>query len=98
MVMHVTICPGVGLQFGSNHYIKVGDENDANIYQIIMVGLLMANYLDVWNQRQVHGFKNGKRAYGEAGFRKHSTIDHLATLQVLMEESCLERQRFTLAP
>ena len=28
--------------------------------------------------------------YGQVGFRKHhSTIDHLVTLRVLMEESCL---------
>ncbi|MCO5579120.1 hypothetical protein L7F22_032972 [Adiantum nelumboides] len=34
--------------------------------------------------------ENGKRAHGQAGFRKdHSTIDHLVTLQVLMEEKNL---------
>ena len=34
--------------------------------------------------------KNGKRAYGQSGFRKHhGTIDHLVTLRVLMEESRL---------
>ena len=34
--------------------------------------------------------KNGKRSYGHFGFRKHnSTIDHLVTLRVLMDRSCL---------
>ena len=34
--------------------------------------------------------KNGKRAYGQADFRKHhSTIDHLLTRQLLMEGSRL---------
>ena len=39
----------------------------------------------------MYGLKiNGKRAYGQAGFRKyHSTIDHLVTFRVLMEESLL---------
>ncbi|MCO5612488.1 hypothetical protein L7F22_066756 [Adiantum nelumboides] len=35
--------------------------------------------------------ENGKRAHGQANFRKdHSTIDHLVTLRVLMEESRLK--------
>ncbi|MCO5609616.1 hypothetical protein L7F22_063846 [Adiantum nelumboides] len=35
--------------------------------------------------------ENGKRAHGQAGFCKdHSTIDHLVTLRVLMEESRLK--------
>ena len=34
--------------------------------------------------------KNGKRAYGQAGFQKHhSTINHLVILRVLMEENLL---------
>ncbi|MCO5565063.1 hypothetical protein L7F22_018734 [Adiantum nelumboides] len=35
--------------------------------------------------------ENGKRTHGQAGFRKdHSTINHLVTLRVLMEESRLK--------
>ena len=39
----------------------------------------------------MHGWKkNGERSYGQVGFQKHhSTIDHLVTLWVLMEESHL---------
>ena len=39
--------------------------------------------------------KNGKRAYGQAGFRKHhNTIDHLVTLRVLVEKSLLRGKGF----
>ena len=35
--------------------------------------------------------KNSKRAYRHSGFQKqYSTVDHLVTLWVLMEETCLK--------
>ena len=63
---------------------KGGDVNNVKNYRTIMVGSLMAKLygciieltkISAWTK------KNGKRAYGQAGFRKHlSTIDHLVTL------------------
>ena len=48
-------------------------------------GCIMESKISVWAEI------NGKRAYGQVGFRKHhSTIDHLVTLQLLMEESRLK--------
>ena len=48
-------------------------------------GCIMESKISAWVE------KNGRRAYGQVGFRKHhSTIDHLVTLRVLMEESRLE--------
>ena len=36
-----------------------------------------------------------KKALGQAGFRqKHSTVDHLVTLRVIMEESRLQGKTF----
>ena len=52
-----------------------------------LFGGIMESKISIWAE------ENGKRAYGQAGFRKHhSTIDHLdhiVTLRVLMEESRL---------
>ena len=71
---------------------KGGDVNNVNNYRTIMVGSLMAKLFGCIMESKISVWaeKNGKRAYGQAGFRKHhSTIDHLVTLRVLMEESRL---------
>ena len=50
-----------------------------------LLGSIIEQALSQWAE------SNGKRAKGQAGFRpKHSTIDHLFTLRVLMEESRLK--------
>ena len=71
---------------------KGGDVNNVNNYRTIMVGLLMAKLFGCIMESKISAWaeKKGKRTYGQAGFRQHhSTIDHLVTLRVLMEESLL---------
>ena len=73
----------IGLQIGSNLYNKSGDVNNVNNYRTIMVGPLMAKLFAciMESKIRVKAEKNGKRAYGQVGFRKHhSTIDHRVTL------------------
>ena len=49
-----------------------------------LFGCIMESKISVWVE------KKGKSSYGQVGFQKHhSTINHLVTLQVLMEESRL---------
>ena len=55
-----------------------------------MVGPIMAKLFGCMMDRKMSTWaeKNAKRVMGQAGFRaKHSTIDHLITLRVIMEES-----------
>ena len=62
---------------------KGGDINNVNNYRTIMVGSLMAKLFGCIMESKISVWaeKSGKRAYGQAGFRKHhSTIDHLVTL------------------
>lgn len=52
-----------------------------------MVGSSMAKLLGSIIEHKISTHA-GKRATGQAGFRpKHSTIDHLIMLRVIMEES-----------
>ena len=72
---------------------KGGHINNVNDYRTIMVGSLMAKLFGcvIESKLSVWAENNGKRAYGQARFRKgHNTIDHLVTLRVLVEESCLK--------
>ena len=74
------------------HLHKGEDVNNIINYQTNMVGLLMAKQFECIMESKVSAWaeKNGKRDYRQVGFRKHhNTIDHLVTLQVLMEESHL---------
>ena len=62
-------------------------------YRTIMVGSCMSKLLGSILEQSISAWaeNNDKRARGQAGFRpKHSTIDHLITLRVLMEESRLK--------
>lgn len=75
---------------------KGGDVNNVNNYRTIMVGSLMAKLFGSIMEMKISEWaeKNGKRALGQAGFRKgHSTIDHLVTLRVLMEMSRLKGKK-----
>ena len=50
-----------------------------------LLGSILEQEIGTWAE------KNNQRARGQAGFRpKHSTIDHLISLRVLMEESRLK--------
>ena len=55
-----------------------------------MVGSCMEKFLGSIVEKDISTWieANGKQAIGQAGFRsKHSTIDHLVTLKILMEEN-----------
>ena len=57
---------------------KGGDINHVNNYKTIMVGSLMGKLFGCIMESKVSAWaeKNGKRAYGQAGFwEHHSTID-----------------------
>ena len=72
---------------------KSGDRNQPENYRTIMVGSCMAKLLGSILEKEISIWAecNNKRAIGQAGFRcKHSTIDHLMSLRVLMEESRLK--------
>lgn len=71
---------------------KGGDRGTLGNYRTIMVGSTMAKLLGTILEQKISSWAeaNAKRANGQAGFRHaHSTIDHLVTLRVLMEESRL---------
>ena len=69
---------------------KGGSRNELSNYRTIMLapivsklfGSLLENKLNTWAE------EHSKRAKGKAAFRAHhSTLDHLITLRVAMEES-----------
>ena len=66
--------------------------NNVNNFRTIMVGSIMAKLFGSVMEMKLSSWAelNNKRARRQAGFRQaHSTIDHLVTLRVLMEESRL---------
>lgn len=65
-------------------------DNELSNYRTIMLGAIMAKLFGSLLEGQLNTWadKNTKRAKGQAGFRAHhSTIDHLVTLRVSIEES-----------
>ena len=79
---------------------KNGDKNQPTNYQTIMVGSCMSKLLGSILEQEISTWaeNNNKRARGQAGFRpKHSTIDHLISLRVLMEESRLKGNPYFVA-
>ena len=100
---HEWICSmfNLALQYGMPHdwttnWIKPlhkgGNAKDASNYRTIMVGSIMAKLFGCIMEMKLSSWAedNDKRAHGQAGFWKaHSTVDHLVTLRVLMEESRL---------
>ena len=72
---------------------KGGDITNANNYRTIMIGSIMTKLFGSVMEEKISAWAeaNEKRALEQAGFCKvHSTIDHLITLRVLMEESRLK--------
>ena len=72
---------------------KGGDRNLLTNYRTIMVSSCMAKLFGSIIEKDLSTWAeyNGKRAIGQAGFRaRHSTVDHLITLRVLMEEARLK--------
>eukprot|EP00249_Psilotum_nudum_P023583 c28929_g2_i1 orf=1058-3163(+) len=68
---------------------KAGDPDLPNNYRTIMVSSLMAKLYSIILERDIAHWteKRGVRAISQAGFRpKHSTVDHLLTLRVLVEQ------------
>ena len=69
---------------------KGGDKNELSNYRTIMLRPIMSKLFGSLLEKQLSTWaeKNSKRAKGQAGFRvQHSTIDHLVTLRVCIEES-----------
>ena len=69
---------------------KGGDKQELSNYRTIIIGPIMAKLFGSILEKQMSTWaeNNAKRAKGQAGFRaKHSTIDHLVILRVIMEES-----------
>lgn len=72
---------------------KSGDKNQPANYRTIMVSSCMSKLLGSTLEQAISSWAevNNKRAKTQAGFRpKHSTIDHLVSIRVLMEESRLK--------
>ena len=61
------------------------------IYRIIMINPLLANLYGIILENKINIWleSEGNRAKGQAGFiRKHSTMDHLVMLRIIVEECC----------
>ena len=74
---------GMPYDWTTNWIKSLHKGGDVNNYRTIMVGSLMAKLFGCIIESKISAWaeKNGKRAYGQVGFRKHhSTIDHLITL------------------
>ena len=73
---------------------KSGDTNNPSNYWTIMInhllaklyGIILEKKLSIWLESE------GKRAKGQAGFRRqHLTMDHLVTLRIIVEECCNDK-------
>ena len=72
---------------------KARDKNQVSNYRTIMVSSTIAKlYNTIMKQKMSTWVEStSKRELGQAGFRpKHSIVDHLATLRVIVEESRLQ--------
>ena len=78
---------------------KFGDKNQVSNYRTIMVSSTIAKlYRTIMEQKiSTWAESTSKRELGQARFRpKHSTVDHLVTLRVIMEESRLQGKTLLL--
>ena len=51
-----------------------------------LYGIVLEKKINIWLESE------GKRAKGQAGFRrKHSTTDHLVTLRIIVEDCCNDK-------
>lgn len=65
-------------------------------YRILMIGHNLAKIYGSVLEKQLNTYTEaqGQRALGQAGFqRQHSTIDHIFTLRVVIEEARSRRQK-----
>ena len=72
---------------------KAGDKNQVSNYRTIMVSLTIAKLYCTIMEKKISTWVEStrKRPLGQARFRpEHSTMDHLVTLRVIMEESRLQ--------
>ena len=68
---------------------KSGDTNNPSNYRTIIISPLLAKLYGIILEKKISNWleSEGKRAKGQAGFRrKHSTTDHLVTLRIIVEE------------
>ena len=70
---------------------KSGDTNNPSNYRRLMIIPLLAKLYGIILEKKINKSleSEGKRAKGQAGFRRQqSTMDHLVTLKIIMEECC----------
>ncbi|MCO5593426.1 hypothetical protein L7F22_047440 [Adiantum nelumboides] len=96
VMLNQAIAQGLPIDWQQNWVkalFKSGEKNQPASYRTIMVSSCMSKLLGSTLEKVISSWAeaNNKRAKVQAGFRsKHSTIDHLVTLRVLMEESWLK--------
>jgi hypothetical protein len=70
---------------------KNGDKNIPSNYRTIMISPILAKLYGIILEKKINIWleSHGKRAKGQAGFRRyHSTVDHLVTFRIIVEEFC----------
>ena len=76
---------------------KNGDKNIPSNYRTIMISLILARLYGtiLKNKISLYLESHGKRAKGQAGFRRyHSIVHHIVTFRIIAEECCNTKTNF----
>ena len=79
----------LGLRASLSLIFKSGDTNNPSNYQTIMISPLLAKLYGIILEKNISRWleSEGESAKDHAGFRRqHSTMDHLVTLRIIVEE------------